>query len=191
MSSPVNDEQSQLLYVWGAWVWYYRALALIVYATGSFVVLMLLAVIQDYQREPGAGTFILIPLVLLLAAMWLLWAWVTWRNGQQKVSRLELLPDGQTLRARTLNFGTRYIALTDVTNVEYNTYEQHTSVNGIGSNQYYLPHVTVDVRNAQPLYIDAQGQIRDPEKFKTILRYDPDKRRVTRPKKRRGRDVPR
>jgi hypothetical protein len=164
---------ARLLYVWGRWVWYYRALALVVYATGVLIILGFAAPVSDYLRNPTPVNVLLLFLVIVLAAMWCLWAWVTWRTGQSRANRIYLDLEAKELVMTTLNFGKRSIPLAALRRAEFTPTQTYVNPHGIGSTRYYEPTLTVPVEDGLPIRIDLQGRIVDEEAFKELFGFDP------------------
>lgn len=169
----------QEIYVWGAWVWYYRFLSLLVYGTGLTSSFALYIVVLAAIRAPSVGTLVLVPLVVLLAGLWALWAWVVWSNDRQRVVRLALLPDA-CLRARNLYGLSRIIPLADITAVEYSAYNHHVN-RATQLQEYYPPKLVVRVRAGPALQIDTQARFLDAAAFQAIFGFDPQQ-----PQQRRG-----
>jgi hypothetical protein len=180
-----TDPSARALYVWGRWVWYYRFLDLVVYATG-LLFLGLYEPIQDLVRHPDIGNITLLVLIAMLVAVWFLWAWITWRRGQSRVTRITLFPETAAVVVRTLNFGSRQIPLAALSDFQY---EQTQTYHGeYGSTKVYEPTLTVKVSGELPLKIDMRGHILDEQAFKTIFHYPLTKPAAVRHKKRKKRD---
>lgn len=186
-----QSQRDQTIYRWGAWAWYYRSLALMVYGTGIFVIGGGYFVARDVAQRPAWDTILIATLWLLLIAMYALWVLVTWLNGQRRVVSITYSADEARLRVRTLNFGWRRVPMSAITSVAYEQWEQH--VNQFSQMQnYYLPKVVIQVRDEQPLFIDMSARIFDAEAFKTLFGFDKDQPLVMRGplrKKTRGRIV--
>ena len=161
--TEVSRFETRVLYVWGWWVWYYRFIALVVYALGVLVVALYFAA-REVVLHPSFDAILLLLFLALVVGIWLLGAWMTWREGQSRVTRMSLLPESETLVVRTLNFGCRRIPLTALTNFRYENLRPDI-------NEYQVPILTVRVRGDLPLKIDLDGHILDEPTFKTIFRY--------------------
>ncbi len=179
-----TDPSARALYVWGRWVWYYRFLALLVYATGLLLV-GLYAPARDLARHPSIENIALLALIALLVGVWFLCAWITWRRGQSQVARIILFPESAAVVVQTLNFGSRRIPLTALSDFQYE--ETQTYHGEYGSTQVYEPTLTVQARGGLPLKIDMRGHILDEQTFKTIFRHCPNKTPATRPRRRKKR----
>lgn len=166
-----TDPSAQVLYVWGRWVWYYRFLALVVYATGLLLLVGVYDPVRGLVRHPGIGNIVLLALLALLIGMWFLLTWITWRSGESRAARIALSADSATIVVRTLNFGSRRIPLADLEDFQYEKFQ--TYVGDYGSTRFYQPTLTVKVRGRLPLKIDLQGHILDEQTFKAIFHYPP------------------
>ena len=159
------DPSERVVYVWGCWVWYYRLIALVVYATGLLLV-ALYSPVRDLLSHLSIGHIMLLALLALVIGAWALVMWVTWRDGQSRVSRITLLPEEAALVVRTLNFGSRHIPLAALGEFQVADLKPDPS-------EYQVPTLTVEVRGGVPLRIDLGGHIQDEEAFNTIFRYRP------------------
>lgn len=170
-----TDPSARVLYVWGWWVWYYRLIALIVYATGLLLVGLYLPA-RDLLAHPSLGNIALFAVLASLVGAWALAAWVTWRDGQSRVTRIILLPARAALDVRTLNFSWRRIPLADLEGFWFADMKPDPA-------EYHEPTLRVQVRGAAPLTIDLEGNILDEESFKAIFRYGPTRARSIEGKK--------
>ena len=165
------DPSARVLYVWGRWVWYYRLIALGVYATG-LLLLGLYSPARDLLLHPSIGNIVLFAILALMVGAWAVVIWITWRDGRSRVHRIILLPERAALVVRTLNFGSRLIPLSDLEEFRLADVQPDPS-------EYQVPTLTVDVRGGIPLRIDLEGHILDEETFKTLFRYSPPKQPAT------------
>jgi hypothetical protein len=165
------DESARVLYVLGWRVWYYRLIALVVYATG-LLILGLYSPGRDLLLNPSTGNLVLFAILALIAGAWAAVIWITWRDGQSRVNRIILLPERATVVVRTVNFGSRLIPLSALEEFRFADLKPDVS-------EYQVPTLTVDVRGGRPLRIDLEGHILDEESFKTIFRYSPAKQPAT------------
>ena len=170
-----TDTSARVLYVWGLWVWYYRLIALIVYATGLLLVGMFHQA-QDLLLHPSMGNITLFALLALLVGAWALAIWATWRDGQSRVTRIILLPEQAALVVRTLNFSSRRVRLADLEGLWFADLKPDPG-------EYHEPTLRVQVRGGAPFTIDLEGNILDEESFKAIFRYRPTRTRSIQGKK--------
>jgi hypothetical protein len=164
-----TDPSRQVLYVWGWRVWCRRFLSLIIYATAVLASLMVYESAQQLARQPGLRNLVQCAFAAALLGAWLLGAWVAWRAGQSRVTRIALSPD-RALVVRTVNFTSRRIPLTTLGDVEYE--RSRPSTDG----EVHVPLLTVEVRGGLPIEMDLRGQILDEQQFEAAFYY-----RATRP----------
>src|SRR5215471_5912466 len=104
------DSSARMLYCLGWWTWYYRVIALIVYATGLLLAGFYYPALDLLQR-PSFGNVLLFALIAAIVLAWVLVGRLAWRDGQSRVTRIILLPGGEAIQVHTLNFGSRQIPL--------------------------------------------------------------------------------
>lgn len=186
----MKTETTPLLYRWGRWIWYYRALALITYITVLLAFIGFGDIIRDLLQEPTAANLLLVALSVLLLASCALWSWTTWLQGNRRVGWIALSTDQNMLTVKTLNFTIRTIPVADLGQITYSATQHYATPHYVGSDEVYEPTLMVDVQRAAPLRIDMQGHIVDEALFKAVFPYDPNPRAVPHRKKGKGREVP-
>ena len=159
---------SQVLYLWGGWAWYHRFLAAVTWGVGALL-LLLVEPIRELIAQPGAANVALLGLIALLVAGWGAWAWVTWRRGRSRATRIELLPGGTTLRVRDLNFGIRQIPLGELGEVRLEQMRVDAGTDGDASISFD-PRLIVAVRGGPPIVLDLQARFIDRPALESILR---------------------
>ena len=160
-----SDPSARVLYVWGKWVWFYRVIALVVYATGLLLVGLYYPA-RDLLLHSGVGDIALFVILALMIVAWAVVIRITWRDGQSRVTRIILLPESAALVVRTLNFSSRRIPLAALQRFRFADLKPDPD-------EYREPTLTVQVRGGLPLKIDLEGHILDEETFKTIFHYRP------------------
>jgi len=146
----------------GWWSWYYRVIALIVYATGLLLVGFYYPA-RDLLQRPSFGNVLLLALIAAIVVAWILVGRLAWRDGQSRVTRIILLPGSEAIQIHTLNFGSRQIPLNDLEDFKYQDLTPDAA-------EYQAPSLTVRVRRGPPLRIDLGGRILDEPTFRTIFR---------------------
>jgi hypothetical protein len=158
-----------LLYSWGAWVWFFRGLALIAYGTGVMIIPLVNLLFRDTLQEPSFTNLLLLGLVILLLGAWVLWALITFRNGQARVVKLWVDREASCLIVSTLNFSRRRIPLEAIGLPEGDGAESFIA------DWYNDAMLTVPVVGQGPLRIDLVGKVYDRALFKELFgRLPPD-----------------
>jgi hypothetical protein len=155
-----NNPHAQVLYVLGWWVWCYRLPALITYAAVALILVLVYGTVQELVLRPSIGNLVLTAFGLGLS---FLFAWITWRGGQSRATRIVFLPDRGLLIVRTLNFTSRRIHVAVLGDIEYEESQPYSDVGA------YDPALRVQVRGGLPIEIDLQGRILDEQAFKALF----------------------
>jgi hypothetical protein len=138
----------QRIYVYGLRAWWSRAKLLLVYTVALLLLLAVGSSFQSYLADGTIDSFYALIRTLLLCGMWVIALVTAWRRGNTKVSRIDYLPDSQSIDVRTINFLTRTLPLSALRRVEYQD-------GALERQQRGSQRIVLYFRNTLPIEVDT------------------------------------